>query len=343
MRNDRFPDRLPERLLEVRDLAVTFGTVEGAVHAVQGVSFDIVRGETLAIVGESGSGKSVSMLALLGLLSSGVADVSATSAVLHTSSGAVDLTDPKAIRDRHVRGREVGYVAQDPAGSLNPTVTVGVQIAETVRHHLGMSKRSARQRAIELLERVGIPDAPRRVDAYPHEMSGGMRQRVMIAIAISCTPALLIADEPTTALDVTVQAQIVDLVRDLRDEMGLSVVWITHDLGVVADLADRVAVMYGGRLVETAPVMEVFDQPLHPYTAGLLAAVPRLGHRRERLASIPGFPPELHQQLAECAFAPRCAHAFDRCRNDLPALHEPTPGRSVACWFDLDRGVPRDA
>jgi oligopeptide transport system ATP-binding protein len=330
-----------DRLLEVRDLRVRFRSTEGTVHAVQGVDFEVCRGETLAVVGESGSGKSVSMLALLGLLPTAAAEVSAHSATLASRSGRIDLLDPRQVRDGHVRGREVGYVAQDPSSSLNPTMTVGAQLAETVRHHLDLSKRAARVRAIDLLERVGIPDPASRAGTYPHEMSGGMRQRVMIAIAISCTPTLLIADEPTTALDVTVQAQIVDLVRDLRDDLGLSVVWITHDLGVVADLADRVAVMYGGRIVETAPVFGAFDRPLHPYTLGLLESVPRLGQRRERLASIAGLPPELRSDLASCAFAPRCRHAFGRCRNELPAVVSPDADRTLACWFDVETGEPR--
>jgi peptide/nickel transport system ATP-binding protein/oligopeptide transport system ATP-binding protein len=328
-------------LLDVRDLRVRFRSTEGAVHAVQGVDVELRRGETLAVVGESGSGKSVSMLALLGLLPGAVADVTARRAVLAGTGDEIDLMDVRQVRDGHVRGRRIGYVAQDPSSSLNPTTTVGTQLAETVAHHLGLSRRDARRRAIELLERVGIPDPTTRVDSYPHELSGGMRQRVMIAIAISCSPELLIADEPTTALDVTVQAQIVDLVRDLRDELGLSVVWITHDLGVVADLADRVAVMYGGRIVETAPVIAAFDRPLHPYTIGLLDSVPRLGHRRERLASIIGLPPELHGDLTSCAFAPRCGHAFDRCRHELPEVVAPAADRTLACWFDVERGAPR--
>jgi len=330
-----------DRLLEVRDLRVRFRTTEGAVHAVQGVDLELRRGETLALVGESGSGKSVSMLALLGLLPAKVAEVSMTTAALHGRAGIIDLRDPRQLRIHHVRGREIGYVAQDPSSSLNPTVTVGEQLAETVRHHLGLSRRAARSRAVELLERVGIADPAARADNYPHEMSGGMRQRVMIAIAISCTPSVLIADEPTTALDVTVQAQIVDLVRDLRDDLGLSVLWITHDLGVVADLADRVAVMYGGRIVETSPVFGAFDRPLHPYTIGLLESIPRLGRRRERLSSIAGLPPELGADLASCAFAPRCGHAFERCHAQLPAEVATGEDRTLACWFDVEAGAPR--
>ncbi len=334
-------DARNDHVLDVRDLRVRFRSTEGAVHAVQGVDIVVRRGETLALVGESGSGKSVSMLALLNLLPSKLAQVDAASATIATRDGLIDLRDPRQVRAHHVRGRVIGYVAQDPSSSLNPTMTVGAQLAETVGHHGGLSGRAARRRAIDLLERVGIPDPAIRAGTYPHEMSGGMRQRVMIAIAISCSPTLLIADEPTTALDVTVQAQIVDLVRDLRDELGLSVVWITHDLGVVADLADQVAVMYGGRIVETAPVLAAFDRPLHPYTIGLLESVPRLGQRRERLASIVGLPPELRSDLTSCAFAPRCRHAFDRCRNELPAITSPTPDRALACWFDVESQVPR--
>jgi oligopeptide/dipeptide ABC transporter ATP-binding protein len=333
-------------LLDVRGLQVRLRTHDHVVHAVQGVHLSVHRGETVAVVGESGCGKSVSMLALLGLLPRRLAEVTAEHARLQVDGATVDLLDAAAVRRARVRGRVVGYVAQDPSTSLNPTATVGSQLAAAVRHHLGMSRRDAHRRAIDLLDRVGIPDPARRASAYPHQLSGGMRQRVMIALAISCEPALLVADEPTTALDVTVQAQIVDLVRGLRDEMGLAVVWITHDLGVVADLADRVAVMYAGRVVEEAPVHELFDRPLHPYTDGLLDAVPRLGNRRSRLPSIPGSPPELHRPSTACAFAPRCTHVVDRCRAAVPPVvhvgSAPEGGlRSVACVVDLTTGGPR--
>ena len=318
-------------LLEVDDLRVRFDTFGGSVHAVDGISFELAPGETLAVVGESGSGKSVTMLALLGLLAEPPAQVSGVAARFDGDSGAVDLLDRRAVRSHRVRGRQIGYVAQDPLGSLNPTVSVGAQLTESLRHHLGLSRRAARARAVELLDRVGIPDAASRFRSYPHELSGGMRQRVMIAISISCEPALLIADEPTTALDVTVQAQIIDLIGDLRDEMGLAVIWITHDLGVVAGFADRVAVMYAGRIVEMAPTLDLFDDPRHPYTVGLLAAMPRVGRRRDRLEAIPGLPPELSSSATTCSFAPRCPLAFDRCGTASPPLAS-MGRRSVACF-----------
>jgi oligopeptide/dipeptide ABC transporter ATP-binding protein len=327
-------------LLDVRGLEVRLRSHDHVVHAVQGVDLSVHRGQTVAVVGESGCGKSVSMLALLGLLPRRLAEVTAAHARLQVDGAAVDLLDAAAVRRARVRGRVVGYVAQDPSTSLNPTATIGSQVAGAVGHHLGASRRVARRRAIDLLERVGIPDPARRASAYPHQLSGGMRQRVMIALAISCEPALLVADEPTTALDVTVQAQIVELVRGLRDEMGLAVVWITHDLGVVADLADRVAVMYAGRVVEEAPVHELFDRPLHPYTDGLLDAVPRLGNRRNRLPSIPGSPPELHRPSTACAFAPRCTHAVDRCWSAVPPVVR-VGAASVACVVDLASGGSR--
>ncbi len=330
-------------LLRVDDLRVRFDTHDTMVHAVNGVSFEIEAGETLALVGESGSGKSVTMLALLRLLAEPPAIIEGQRATFSARSGPVDLLDRRAHRKHPIRGREIGYVAQDPQTSLNPTVTVGVQITEMLRHHMGMTKRHARRHAAHLLDRVGIPDAEARLDSYPHQLSGGMRQRVMIAVAISCEPSLLIADEPTTALDVTVQAQIVDLVRDLQEELGLAIIWITHDLGVVAGLADRVAVMYAGRLVESSPVAALYGRPLHPYSIGLLGAVPRLGARSETLASIPGMPPDLGAAPDHCSFAPRCSHAYEPCWAEVPPLRHPGTGRAVACFYDTDAGAPLDA
>jgi oligopeptide transport system ATP-binding protein len=328
-------------LLDVSDLEVRFDTPDGTVHAVNGVSFSLGKGETLAVVGESGSGKSVTMLALLRLLAEPPARIAGGTAVFNSSTGPISLLElgPRALRK--VRGREIGYVAQDPMTSLNPTVTVETQLVETIRAHLPETRRSARRHAIELLGHVGIPDPARRVGDYPHQFSGGMRQRVMIAIAISCGPRVVIADEPTTALDVTVQAQIVELMVSLRDELELSMIWITHDLGVVAGLADRVAVMYGGRIVESAPVAELYGRPLHPYTIGLLGALPRLGERRDRLTAIPGVPPDLTARPAECAFAPRCPNAFDACVSASPPLTVPTNGRLLACFHDVENGVAR--
>ncbi len=330
------------RLLDVDDLEVRFHTPEGRIHAVNGVSFHVDEGETLAIVGESGSGKSVTMLAVLRLLPKPAGRITKGSVTFDGGDGPVDLLAMKPGQLRRIRGGSIGFVAQDPMSSLNPTVNVSTQITESIRTHLGFSRKAARKRAIELLSRVGIPNAAGRIDAYPHEFSGGMRQRVMIAIAIACRPKLVIADEPTTALDVTVQAQIVDLMNDLRDDLGLSLIWITHDLGVVAGLADRVAVMYSGQLVETAPVLGLYDQPQHPYTIGLLGALPRLGEQSQRLESIPGIPPDATKPPTHCPFAARCSFAFDRCWQEVPPLSEPTLGRQSACFFDPVVGAVRD-
>lgn len=329
-------------LIDVEGLEVRFDTPEGTVHAVNGVTLSVARGETLAVVGESGSGKSVTVLALLRLLAEPPARISNGTATLETKQGIVSLLEESQRRLRKIRGAEIGYIAQDPMSSLNPTVKISTQMIDMIRTHLGLSKRQARTRAIDLLARVGIPDAAGRVDAYPHEFSGGMRQRVMIAIAISCDPQLVIADEPTTALDVTVQAQIVELMNDLRDELGLALIWITHDLGVVAGLADRVAVMYAGRLVEISDVGGLYQRPLHPYTIGLLDALPKMGDRADRLISIPGLPPDLLEEPTHCPFAARCPHVFDRCTAEVPPLIEPIPGRQVACFYDVEAGAPRD-
>ncbi len=340
------PSRLssdPARLLDVRDLEVRFDTPEGVVHAVNGVSFSVNKKETLAIVGESGSGKSVTMLALLGLLGTPAARTSSGTAEFAARSGPISLIGASNRDLRRIRGGEIGYVAQDPMSSLNPTVNISTQLVESIRTHMGLSKKAARNRAVELLDLVGIPGAAKRADSYPHEFSGGMRQRVMIAIAIACDPQLVIADEPTTALDVTVQAQIVDLMQDLRDRLGLALIWITHDLGVVAGIADRVAVMYSGTLVETAEVNELYDLPLHPYTIGLLGALPRIDSDNDRLISIPGLPPDATAPHTACPFAARCLHTFDRCRESVPPLVSMPGGRKVACYFDVQRGEPRDA
>ena len=328
-------------LIEVSDLEVRFEIPEGTVHAVNGVSLSVAKGETLAVVGESGSGKSVTMLALLRLLAEPPARIAGGTATLETAEGPVELLRESQCRLRRVRGAEIGYVAQDPMSSLNPTVRVSTQLIDVIRTHLGLSRRQARARAVDLLKRVGIPDAANRVDAYPHEFSGGMRQRVMIAIAVACDPQLVIADEPTTALDVTVQAQIAELMNSLRDELGMALIWITHDLGVVAGLADRVAVMYAGRLVEVADVAALYEQPRHPYTIGLLDALPKMGDRASRLTSIGGVPPDLAEQPTHCSFAARCPHVFDRCRSEVPPLEEPAPGRFVACFYDVEAGRPR--
>ena len=317
-------------VLEVEDVRTRFHTRDGTVHAVNGISFDLSEGELLGVVGESGSGKSVTMMSLLKLLPTPPAEIVSGRVRLDGEDlmglGLDDL--------RQVRGARVGFVFQDPMTSLNPVLTVGYQLTEPLRVHLRMDRSAARRRAVELLERVGIPAAASRLDDFPHQFSGGMRQRVMIAIALACNPRVLIADEPTTALDVTIQAQILELVKRLRRESGMAIVWITHDLGVMAGLADRVMVMYGGLVVERASVARLYRDPRHPYTRGLLATLPRLdGTRAERLESIPGQPPNLDRAPSACPFAPRCSHAFDRCRQENPPLEVVADGHEVACWL----------
>jgi peptide/nickel transport system ATP-binding protein/oligopeptide transport system ATP-binding protein len=326
-------------VLEVEGLRTVFRTRSGEVHAVNDVSFELRAGELLGVVGESGSGKSVTMMSLLGLLPSPPAEV---------RGGKVRFEGADLLRIgedalRAIRGGRIGVVFQDPMTSLNPVFSVGFQIMEPLRRHLGMSRERARARAVELLDLVGIPDARRRLSDYPHQFSGGMRQRVMIAIALACAPKVLIADEPTTALDVTIQAQILELVRDLRRRLGMAIVWITHDLGVIAGIADRVMVMYGGQVVETAPVRALFSDPRHPYTRALLASVPHIrGPRAGRLRSIHGQPPVLRAAPAACPFAPRCAHVLDICRRENPRRRPVGPGHEVACHWSPPAAGGRD-
>jgi oligopeptide transport system ATP-binding protein len=330
-------------ILQVRDLVTKFYTLDGVVNAVNGVSFHLDEGETLAIVGESGSGKSVTMMSLLGLIPTPPGRIEAGEAIFQSASGPIDLLQLKADELRDVRGGQIGFVFQDPISSLNPILTIGEQISESVTRHLHMSQEEARERTIELLGKVGIPDPALRYKSYPFQFSGGMRQRVMIAIAMVCTPQIIIADEPTTALDVTVQAQIVDLFKRLREQMGVAIIWITHDLGVVAGLADRILVMYGGRAVEVAPVDDLYERPLHPYTHGLLGALPRLDVREsQRLVSIQGSPPDLLLPLEHCPFAWRCEFAFERCWAEIPGLLTAGVSHQVACFYDLEQGRPRD-
>tara|TARA_R110002124_G_scaffold106467_23_gene258458 strand:- start:4812 stop:5807 length:996 start_codon:yes stop_codon:yes gene_type:complete len=318
-------------VLDVRNLKTVFSTRSGEVHAVNSVSFHLKPGELLGVVGESGSGKSVTMMSLLGLLPSPPAEVREGTVML----GDKDLLKIDAETMRKVRGGDVGFVFQDPMTSLNPVFTVGFQIMEPLREHMGMSKAQARDRAVELLEIVGIPDARRRLKDFPHQFSGGMRQRVMIAIALACNPKLLIADEPTTALDVTIQAQILELVKDLRQKLGMAIIWITHDLGVIAGIADRVMVMYGGQVVEQGPVRDLFADPAHPYTRALLKTMPKLhGIRDEKLRVIEGQPPMLGRQPTSCPFRDRCAHAFDRCAQENPQRRPIGEGHDVACHWD---------
>ncbi|MDQ8047051.1 MAG: ABC transporter ATP-binding protein, partial [Patulibacter sp.] len=304
-----------EQLLSISDLSVTFGTDEGEVRAVNGVSLDIARGEVLALVGESGSGKSVTSTTVLGLTRDRYTTITGSAKL-----GDLELLTATNRQLQGVRGKRIAMIFQDPMSSLNPVHRIGKQIAEQILAHESVSKKEAKQRAIDLMGVVGIPRPADRVNSYPHEFSGGMRQRVMIAMALSCSPELLIADEPTTALDVTVQAQILELILKLRDETGMSVLLVTHDLGVVAQTADRVAVMYGGRIVERAPVEELFDDPRHPYTWGLIGSIPPLtGERLERLPAIAGAPPSPKQLPNGCPFTPRCPHAHEHCLK-LPPL-----------------------
>ena len=324
-------------VLDVRDLKTVFRTRGGEVHAVNSVSFDLRPGELLGVVGESGSGKSVTMMSLLGLLPSPPADVRAGEVRFE----GADLLHCTPEHLRAVRGGRIGFIFQDPMTSLNPVFTVGFQIMEPLRRHMGMDKAQARKRAKELLDLVGIPDAGRRLGDFPHQFSGGMRQRVMIAIALACDPKVLIADEPTTALDVTIQAQILELVRDLRQKLGMAIIWITHDLGVIAGIADRVMVMYGGQVVEMAPVKELFARPRHPYTQALLKTIPSVrGERTARLSVIEGQPPILHAAPAACSFRARCAHAFDRCAVENPRLSDLATGHRVACFWAETQGAP---
>jgi oligopeptide transport system ATP-binding protein len=325
-------------LLQVNDLKTRFHTPEGTVYAVNGVSFHLNQGETLAVVGESGCGKSVTMLSVLRLIAIPPGEIASGSAIYVGR----DLLSMKEEELEQVRGREISMVFQDPMTSLNPVLTIGRQITETLRVHLQMNPNQANEQAVGLLEAVGIPEPKSRLGDYPHQFSGGMRQRVMIAMALACNPSLLIADEPTTALDVTIQAQIVELVVNMREQLGMAVVWITHDLGVVAGLADRVVVMYAGFIVEEASVLDLYEDPRHPYTQALLAALPRADRRRDsRLKSIPGAPPNLLVRPTHCPFAPRCEFAQERCWEENPELAPIAPGHTTACWIDVRTGELR--
>ncbi len=328
-------------VLEVEGLKTVFHTQDGTIHAVNGVSFHLRAGELVGVVGESGSGKSVTMMSLMKLLPEPPAEIVAGTVRLEGR----DLLRLAPADLRRVRGAEVGFVFQDPMTSLNPVFNIGFQIMEPLREHLRLSRAAARARAIELLDLVGIPSPGDRLGDYPHQFSGGMRQRVMIAIALACDPKVLIADEPTTALDVTIQAQIIELVKKLRQELGMGIIWITHDLGVVAGIADRVLVMYGGLVVEHAPVAELYARPLHPYTRALLETLPSLdGTRAARLRSIGGQPPHLTAAPTSCPFAARCAHVHDRCLAQNPPLVAVAEGHDVACWWHPeDEGARHDA
>jgi len=329
---------MPNLLLDVQGLETQFKTPEGTVHAVNGVSFTLKEGETLGMVGESGCGKSVTVLSVLRLIPMPPGKIVAGKADYHGQ----DLLSMPAEAIRRVRGAQISMIFQDPMTSLNPVMTIGRQIEEPLVLHVGMSQKQARARAADLLDMVGIPKAKDRLNDYPHQFSGGMRQRVMIAIALSCSPQILIADEPTTALDVTIQAQIIELVKRLRDELGMAIIWITHDLGVIAGLAQRVVVMYGGYLIEEAPVRKLYASPQHPYTIGLLGSLPRLDEKeRQRLYSIEGQPPMLFQKPQVCPFAPRCKWVMERCWKENPGLEAVTPEHRVACWVDPKTGRSR--
>ncbi|HEX2496859.1 MAG TPA: ABC transporter ATP-binding protein [Gaiellaceae bacterium] len=318
---------MTEPLLDVRELSVRFDTDEGTVHAVDRMSLTLEPRQVLGIVGESGCGKSVTALSILGLLPK---TATVTGSV---SFDGTELLGASRSDLRKIRGRQISFVFQEPMTSLNPVFRIGRQIDEVVQEHMNVSKRGARARALELLDLVHIPDPSRRVDEYPHQLSGGMRQRVMIAMALACDPKILIADEPTTALDVTIQAGILDLLREVRERLGTAIILITHNLGVVADLADRVVVMYAGRKAEEAPVRELFAHPQHPYTIGLLGAVPRAGAARNgRLQEIPGRVPSLSELPGHCAFADRCPRADEQSWSEVPQLREVRHDHAVACF-----------
>jgi oligopeptide transport system ATP-binding protein len=325
-------------LLEVKGLETRFFTADGVVKAVNGISYTVDQGEIVAIVGESGCGKSVGVMSFIRLIPEPPGKVTSGEAIFEGQ----DLLKMNSEAIRKVRGKDIAMIFQDPMTSLHPVLTIGHQIGEALKLHLGLNKEQARERSIELLELVNIPEASSRVDDYPHQFSGGMRQRAMIAMALACGPKLLLADEPTTALDVTIQAQIVKLVKRLRDELGMAVIWITHDLGVVAGFAERVMVMYAGSIVEEASVEDLYATPAHPYTVGLLGSLPRLDMlREERLTSIDGMPPDLIALPQGCPFAARCSFAIDRCREEKPPLETVAVRHQVACWIDLSTGRER--
>jgi oligopeptide transport system ATP-binding protein len=316
-------------LLDVRNLVTRFYSDGATIHAVNGVSFTLETGEAMAIVGESGSGKSVSVMSLMRLIRFPPGRIEGGE-VFFEGRDLLKLSDAEM---RKVRGNRIAMIFQDPMTSLNPVLSIGLQMTEAIRLHLKLDERAARDRAAEMLSLVGLPRPKERLADYPHQFSGGQRQRVMIALALSCNPALLIADEPTTALDVTVQAQIVELIEDLRQKLGMAVIWISHNLGLVAGVVDKIAVMYGGHIVEESPVDELYERPRHPYTQGLLKAIPKMeGRDRARLFAIDGMPPDLRRAPTACPFAPRCSYAIDVCREKLPSLDVVAEGQAVRCW-----------
>ena len=322
-------------LLEVKNLETCFFTEDGVVRAVNGISYYLNEGETLAIVGESGCGKTVGVLSIVDLIPNPPGKITGGE-ILFQGRDLHKLSRPEL---EDIRGKEIGMVFQDPNMSLTPVLTIGDQLIETLTRHLSMSKAKARKRAVELLEMVNIARAADHLDDYPHQLSAGVRQRVMIAIAIACEPKIMVADEPTTHLDLTIQAELLDTVKRLQAELGMAVIWITHDLGVVAGLAQRVIVMYAGSIIESGSVRDIYKNPQHPYTRGLLNSVPRLDQlQQERLVSIEGLPPDLIDLPPRCPFAPRCQYAEDRCWHQTPPLEEIGPGHDVACWVAFEMG-----
>ena len=322
-------DERPEFLLSVEGLKTHFFSRSGVVKAVDGITYDVREGETLAIVGESGCGKSVGALSIMRLVASPPGRIVDG----HVLFDGMDLLEMSEQQMRTIRGNRIAMIFQEPMTSLNPVLTIGKQITESLQLHLKMEGGEAERRAVELLDMVGIPDASSRLKQYPHQFSGGMRQRVMIAMAMSCNPKLLIADEPTTALDVTIQAQILELIKDISQQLGTAVIIITHNLGVVARYADRVNVMYAGKIIERGTALDIYENPQHPYTQGLLESVPRLDEsRKTRLESIEGAPPDLMDLPAGCAFRPRCRYAVDRCAEEVPPLMPVADGHTAACW-----------
>jgi oligopeptide transport system ATP-binding protein len=324
-------------LLNVQDLKTQFRTRDGVIHAVNGVSFHLNSGETLGIVGESGCGKSVSVMSMLRLIQSPPGQVVGGKAIFDQR----DLLKMSNDEIRHVRGSKICMIFQDPMTSFNPVLTIGRQMSEPLEEHKGLSHREALERAVEMLQMVGIPHPADRMNDFPHQFSGGMRQRVMIAMSLTCSPQILIADEPTTALDVTIQAQIVDLVKRLRDTLGMAIIWITHDLGIIAGLADRVAVMYAGYIIEEAFVRDLYKYPQHPYSLGLLGSLPRVDSTRHNLVSIEGLPPVLFEDPQYCPFASRCRYRVERCLAENPGLQPVRPDHRVACWVDPQTGKER--
>jgi oligopeptide transport system ATP-binding protein len=316
-------------ILEVRDLVTRFYTEDGVVHAVNGISYTLHEGESMAIVGESGSGKSVGVLSIMGLIPNPPGRIESGEVIYNEQ----DLLKISTEEMRRISGRQIAMIFQDPMTSLNPVLTINIQLTEALKLHLGMNEQEAVERAIEVLNLVGIPNARDRLNDYPHQFSGGQRQRLMIAMALSCNPSILIADEPTTALDVTIQAQIIELVKQLQEKLGMAIIWITHDLGVVAGMVEKVAVMYSGYIVEYGAVKKLYKKPSHPYTLGLLESIPKIDtNEQTRLASIEGLPPDLLQEPAHCPFAPRCPFAIDKCWEENPPLFAIEPSHSSACW-----------